>query len=135
MLFDRLTQLKQRHIQGDNYEPLAIFGFVRWHSGCRFTGRFARDGPTRTRQPDGRGRKRHRRQSRFDLLQPALHQDAKTGEARKIWGGLVPFGQVWRLGANEATLIVTQQPLDFGGVTIPAGASTLFFLPMEDGTG
>lgn len=62
-------------------------------------------------------------------------KDPKTGAARKIWGGLVPFGQVWRLGANEATMIVTQQPLDFGGVTVPAGASTLFFLPMQDGTG
>ena len=61
-------------------------------------------------------------------------KDAKTGEARKIWGGLVPFGQVWRLGANEATLLVTQQPLEMGGLTIPAGASTLFLLPMQDGT-
>jgi hypothetical protein len=61
-------------------------------------------------------------------------KDPKTGEARKIWGGLVPFGQVWRTGANEATMLVTQQPLDFGGVTIPAGAVTLFTLPQEDGT-
>jgi hypothetical protein len=60
-------------------------------------------------------------------------KDPKTGEARKIWGGLVPFGQVWRLGANEATMLVTQQPIEVGGVTIPAGASTLFLLPQENG--
>jgi hypothetical protein len=60
-------------------------------------------------------------------------KDPKTGAARKIWGGLVPFGQVWRLGANEATLLVTQQPLQIGGVTIPAGASTLFLLPQQNG--
>jgi hypothetical protein len=60
-------------------------------------------------------------------------KDPKTGAARKIWGGLVPFGQVWRLGANEATMLVTQQPIEVGGITIPAGASTLFLLPQENG--
>ncbi len=61
-------------------------------------------------------------------------KDPKTGAARKIWGGLVPFGQVWRTGANEATMLVTQQPIDVGGTTIPAGAVTLFTLPAADGT-
>jgi hypothetical protein len=60
-------------------------------------------------------------------------KDPKTSAPRKIWGGLVPFGQVWRLGANEATMLVTQQPLDMGGTTIPAGASTLFLLPQQNG--
>jgi hypothetical protein len=60
-------------------------------------------------------------------------KDPKTGAVRKIWGGLVPFGQVWRLGANEATMLVTQQPIELGGVTIPAGASTLFLLPQQNG--
>jgi hypothetical protein len=58
----------------------------------------------------------------------------QTGAARKIWGGVIPFGQVWRTGANEATLLVTQHPLNIGGVTIPAGAATLFTLPQADGT-
>ena len=61
-------------------------------------------------------------------------KDPKTGAPRKIWGGLVPFGKVWRTGANEATMLVTQQPIDLGGVTIPAGAVTLFTLPAEDGS-
>ena len=61
-------------------------------------------------------------------------KDPRTGEARKVWGGLVPFGKVWRTGADEATLLVTQQPLVFGTVTIPAGACTLFMLPAEDGS-
>ncbi|MBV9471309.1 MAG: DUF2911 domain-containing protein [Abitibacteriaceae bacterium] len=61
-------------------------------------------------------------------------KDPKTGAPRKIWGGLVPFGQVWRTGANEATLLVTQQPIDLGGVTVPAGAVTLFTLPAADGS-
>ncbi len=60
-------------------------------------------------------------------------KDPKSGEPRKIWGGLVPFGKVWRTGADEATLLVTQKPLTFGEITIPAGAYSLFTLPMEDG--
>jgi hypothetical protein len=61
-------------------------------------------------------------------------KDPKTGEARDIWGGVVPYGKVWRTGADEATLLITQKPLVFGETTIPAGAYTLFTLPLEDGT-
>ncbi len=60
-------------------------------------------------------------------------KDHKTGEERKIWGGLVPYGKVWRLGADEATLLITQQPIVLGGTTLPAGAYTLFMLPDEGG--
>ena len=60
-------------------------------------------------------------------------KDPKSGEARKIWGGVVPFGKVWRTGADEATLLITQKPLTFGETTIPAGAYSLFTLPTEDG--
>ena len=58
----------------------------------------------------------------------------KDGEVRKIWGGLVPYGKAWRMGADEATLLVTQQALAFGETTIPAGAYTLYFVPNDDGT-
>jgi len=61
-------------------------------------------------------------------------KDPKTGEPRKIWGGLVPYGKVWRTGADEATLFITQQDLQMGDATIPAGAYTLWTLPNEDGT-
>jgi hypothetical protein len=58
----------------------------------------------------------------------------RTGEIRKIWGGLVPFGKVWRTGADEATLLITQKPIVLGGANIPAGCYTLWTLPNEDGT-
>lgn len=61
-------------------------------------------------------------------------KNPRGGEDRKIWGGLVPYGRVWRLGANEATLLTTQKPLVFGETTVPAGAYTLFLLPQEDGS-
>ena len=60
-------------------------------------------------------------------------KDPKSGEPRKIWGGLVPFGKVWRTGADEATTLITQKPLVFGETTIPAGAYTLYMLPQADG--
>jgi hypothetical protein len=61
-------------------------------------------------------------------------KDPKTGENRPIWGGLVPYGKVWRTGADEATLLITQKPIVIGEMTIPAGAYTLFTLPQKEGT-
>jgi hypothetical protein len=55
-------------------------------------------------------------------------------QARKIWGGLVPYGQPWRMGADEATLLITQKPIVLGGTTVPAGAYTLYMVPSEAGT-
>ena len=57
----------------------------------------------------------------------------KTGEVRKIWGGLVAWGKADRLGADEATTLLTQQPLLIGGTTVPAGAYTLYIVPSETG--
>ena len=52
---------------------------------------------------------------------------------RKIMGGLVPYDQVWRTGANSATTIITSVPLKFGDLTVPAGTHTLYTLPSESG--
>jgi hypothetical protein len=57
----------------------------------------------------------------------------RGGEMRKIWGGLVPYGKAWRTGADEATLLITQKPIMIGDTTIPAGAYTLYTVPMESG--
>jgi hypothetical protein len=59
--------------------------------------------------------------------------DPKSGQPRKIWGELVPWGKAYRLGADEATLLITQKPLVFGETTIPAGAYTLYHVPVENG--
>jgi hypothetical protein len=53
-------------------------------------------------------------------------------KGRKIYGGLVPYGQVWRAGANEATTFVTNTDLTVGGKTIPAGSYTIFVVPNQD---
>jgi hypothetical protein len=51
---------------------------------------------------------------------------------RKIYGGLVPFGAVWRTGANESTALVTPVDLVVGGTTVPAGSYTVFTVPNKD---
>ncbi len=50
---------------------------------------------------------------------------------RKIYGGLVPYGKVWRTGANAATSLTTDTALDIGGTTVPAGNYTLYTVPGE----
>ena len=57
-----------------------------------------------------------------------------TTEVRKIWGGLVPYGKVWRTGADEATLLTTAMPIEISGQSLPAGTYSLFSAPYEDGT-
>lgn len=53
-------------------------------------------------------------------------------KGRKIFGDLVPYGQVWRTGANEATAFVTDTALTAAGKDIPAGNYTIFTVPAAD---
>ncbi len=53
-------------------------------------------------------------------------------KGRKIYGDLVPFGEVWRTGANEATTFVTSSDIVVGGKTVPAGSYTIFTVPTAD---
>lgn len=51
---------------------------------------------------------------------------------REIFGGLVPYGEVWRTGANEATTFETNQEILVDGSPLPAGQYTLWTIPMEE---
>lgn len=50
---------------------------------------------------------------------------------REIFGALVPFNQVWRTGANEATTFETNKPLEVQGITLPLGKYTLWTVPKD----
>jgi hypothetical protein len=50
---------------------------------------------------------------------------------RKIVGELVPYGKVWRTGADEATTLTTDKDLTIGELAVPAGKYTLYTLPGE----
>src|SRR5713101_6575692 len=66
-----------------------------------------------------------------DYSSPRIN-DPKTHQPRKIYGGLVPYGQVWRTGANEATTFVTDTDVTIGGKHVPAGSYTIFTVPNAD---
>src|SRR5437773_8874758 len=53
-------------------------------------------------------------------------------KGRKIFGGLVPYGEVWRTGANDATTFVTTANLTVEGKDVPAGSYTIFTVPAQD---
>jgi hypothetical protein len=53
-------------------------------------------------------------------------------KGRKIFGGLVPYGEVWRTGANDATTFVTSSDVVVGGKNVPAGSYTIFTVPNAD---
>jgi hypothetical protein len=53
-------------------------------------------------------------------------------KGRKIFGGLVPYGEVWRTGANDATAFVTSADLTVGGKNVPAGSYTIFTVPTAE---
>jgi len=52
-------------------------------------------------------------------------------KGRQIFGGLVPYGQVWRTGANAATTLKTDVDLTIGGASVSAGTYTLYSIPEE----
>ncbi len=56
-----------------------------------------------------------------------------AARGRKIFGGVVPWGEVWRTGANAATQLVTDKGLVFGSTTVPPGTYSIFTLPSEHG--
>ncbi|WP_340202158.1 DUF2911 domain-containing protein [Ascidiimonas sp. W6] len=61
------------------------------------------------------------------LIKVVYGRPQKKG--RKIFGGIVSYGDVWRTGANEATEITFYKDVTFGGKSIQAGTYTLFTIP------
>src|SRR5271170_3900674 len=61
-----------------------------------------------------------------------VNYSSPRAKGRKIFGDLVPYGEVWRTGANEATTLVTDTNLSVGGKNVPAGSYTIFTVPNAD---
>lgn len=62
----------------------------------------------------------------------AIKYSSPSVKGRKIWGELVPYGQVWRAGANEATVFQTDKTITVQGKELPAGNYSLFAIPGEN---
>src|SRR5581483_4203943 len=61
-----------------------------------------------------------------------IHYSSPRMRERKIYGGLVPYGQMWRTGANETTSFVTDANLTVVSKDVPAGNYTIFTVPNQD---
>jgi hypothetical protein len=77
----------------------------------------------------GSGMTGHRLERHWETRSITVDYSSPRARGRKIYGDLVPFGQVWRTGANEATTFVTTTDVTVGGATVPAGSYTLFTIP------
>ena len=61
-----------------------------------------------------------------------IHYNTPHMRNREIFGGLVPYGEVWRTGANPATTLVTPVALHIGTLLVPPGTYTIYTLPSKD---
>ncbi len=68
----------------------------------------------------------------FGLGKITVNYSRPNVKGRKIFGGLEPYGTVWRTGANSATLISFTEPVKIDGKDLPAGDYGLFTIPGKD---
>ncbi len=61
-----------------------------------------------------------------------INYSSPAVKGRTIWGDLVPLGQVWRAGANDATTFETSKDIKIQGKTLPAGKYSFFIIPDQD---
>jgi hypothetical protein len=62
-----------------------------------------------------------------------VNYSSPSVKGRTIWGELVPYGQVWRAGANDATTFETSKAITVEGKKLAAGKYTFFVVPEKNG--
>jgi Protein of unknown function (DUF2911) len=68
-------------------------------------------------------------EQRVGVTDFAVEYSSPGVKRRKIWGGLVPYDELWRTGANAATKIEASRAFTFGGKAVPAGTYALYTIP------
>jgi hypothetical protein len=68
----------------------------------------------------------------FALSSIELTYSRPSAKGRAIFGDLVPFGKLWRTGANNATKITVGEDVKIGGVAVKAGSYALYSIPDKD---
>ena len=69
---------------------------------------------------------------RVGLTDIQIEYSRPSAKGRQIFGGLLPYGEVWRAGANAATKITFSTPVKLNGTEVPAGTFALFAIPGQD---
>jgi tetratricopeptide (TPR) repeat protein len=70
---------------------------------------------------------------RIGITDITINYHRPLANGRKVWGGLVPYGQVWRAGANENTTIAFATDVTIDGKPLAAGTYGLHMIPVESG--
>ncbi|MEZ4722048.1 MAG: DUF2911 domain-containing protein [Flavobacteriales bacterium] len=70
-------------------------------------------------------------EQRVGLTDISVEYSRPSVKGRQIWGDLVPFDQLWRAGANKATLFTTSTEIKINGEILPAGTYSFFILPSD----
>ena len=70
---------------------------------------------------------------RVGLTDVTVKYSSPGVKGRKIWGKLVPYGELWRTGANKSTSVTFSQDVTFGGKAVKAGSYALYTLPTKKG--
>ena len=69
---------------------------------------------------------------KIGIAKVAITYSRPAVKGREIWGALVPYGQVWRLGANDATTLEVSEDAKVAGRDLKAGSYALFAIPAKD---
>jgi hypothetical protein len=69
---------------------------------------------------------------RIGLTDVTINYSRPLLKGRKVFGGLVPYGEVWRAGANENTIIEFSDPVSIEGQPVPKGVYGLHMIPGEN---
>jgi len=80
-----------------------------------------------TPQPSPKGKV----EQRVGIMNVSVSYSRPGIKGRKIFGGLVPYSQVWRTGANDPTTISFSDPVKLEGHDVPAGTYSLYTIPAE----
>ena len=68
---------------------------------------------------------------KIDSADVSIYYSSPAVKGRQIWGALVPYGKIWRTGANEATVLETNSPILIGDQILSPGKYALFTIPGE----
>ncbi|MBK1880269.1 DUF2911 domain-containing protein [Pelagicoccus mobilis] len=71
-------------------------------------------------------------EQKVGLTDVSIEYSRPSMKGREVFGGLVPFGAVWRTGANQPTKLTFSEDVVLGGKDVPAGTYALYTIPGED---
>ncbi|MDN3606276.1 DUF2911 domain-containing protein [Kaistella yonginensis] len=75
---------------------------------------------------------RQKVEQQFSMTKISVDYGRPGVKGRTVFGDLVPYGKIWRAGANSATKITFEQNVNFGGKEVKAGSYALFIIPSEN---